>query len=212
MQAITFTRTRIAAAIGGLAVALAAGQAFGAAFALQEQIRAADSATRFAGGAAVAEDVEHDVVRTRRACRVRDRAGRGRPQPHHVRRSSSSDDGSRAGGVPAARRRRRRRRQLDVVPNLYVGVPINATGRSASALTRRSASTTEYDDGWIGRFQASSPTSRRSTSIPRCRGSSPTRFASARASTSSGRRARSRATSTIRPRSRRPRVRPRRAD
>jgi long-subunit fatty acid transport protein len=56
MDAITFTRTRTAAAVGGLAVALAAGQAFGAAFALQEN-SGSGLGNAFAGGAASAEDV-----------------------------------------------------------------------------------------------------------------------------------------------------------
>src|SRR6266700_2862421 len=53
---IPFCRTRIAAAIGSLALAVAAGQAFGAAFALQEQ-NASGLGHAYAGGAAAAEDV-----------------------------------------------------------------------------------------------------------------------------------------------------------
>src|SRR5436190_12685650 len=56
MDAMTFTRTRIATAIGGLAIALAAGHAFGAAFALQEN-SGSGLGNAFAGGAASAEDV-----------------------------------------------------------------------------------------------------------------------------------------------------------
>ena len=41
------------------------------------------------------------------------------------------------------------------VPNMYiVGADQPRSGRSASASTCRSASTTEYDDGWLGRYQA----------------------------------------------------------
>ena len=56
MHAITFKRTRVATAIGGLGVLLAAGQAFGAAFALQEN-SGSGLGNAFAGGAASAEDV-----------------------------------------------------------------------------------------------------------------------------------------------------------
>ena len=51
-----FRRTRIAAAVAGLACAFGAGEAFGAAFALAEQ-NASGLGHAYAGGAAAAEDV-----------------------------------------------------------------------------------------------------------------------------------------------------------
>ena len=52
---IPFRRTRIAAAVGGLAFALSAGQALGAAFALQETT-ASGLGNAFAAGAAATDD------------------------------------------------------------------------------------------------------------------------------------------------------------
>ena len=51
-----FRRTRVAAAVGGALLTVAAGQAFGSAFALQEQ-NASGLGHAYAGGAAAAEDV-----------------------------------------------------------------------------------------------------------------------------------------------------------
>ena len=55
MQALIHCRTRIAAAIGGVVVSLAAGHALGAGFALQEN-SGSGVGNAFAGGAASAED------------------------------------------------------------------------------------------------------------------------------------------------------------
>ena len=56
MDGSAIRRTRIASAIGGMLAALVAGQAFGAAFALQEN-SGSQIGNAFAGGAASAEDV-----------------------------------------------------------------------------------------------------------------------------------------------------------
>src|SRR5664279_4799888 len=55
MQSNQFRRTRVAAVVAGLALALGAGQSFGAAFALQEQ-SVSGLGNAYAGGAAAAED------------------------------------------------------------------------------------------------------------------------------------------------------------
>src|SRR5664279_6503859 len=55
MNSNQFPRTRVATAIAGLVLALGAGQAFGAAFALQEQ-SVSGLGNAYAGGAAAAED------------------------------------------------------------------------------------------------------------------------------------------------------------
>ena len=81
-------------------------------------------------------------------------AGGGRA-PHHHAVDQVPQRRLAAGAQPAARRRRRRRRRLHLraepVPRRCRST---RSGRSASASTRRSASTTEYDDGWLGRYQA----------------------------------------------------------
>jgi len=55
MQANRFQRTRVAAAIAGAVLALGAGHAFGAAFAVQTQ-SGSGLGNAYAGGAAAAED------------------------------------------------------------------------------------------------------------------------------------------------------------
>src|SRR3954447_13992078 len=56
MKNASLRRTRVAAAVGGSLLAIAAGQALGSGFALQEQ-NASGLGHAYAGGAAAAEDV-----------------------------------------------------------------------------------------------------------------------------------------------------------
>src|SRR6266568_6548148 len=150
---IPFCRTRMAAAIGSLALALTAGQAFGSAFALQEQ-NASGLGHAYAGGAAAAEDVStiffnpaglvrlqttQIVVAGNVICpssKFHDNgsqpAGFGQPLG-----GTGGDAGSCAG-----------------VPNLYVGVPFTDKWSFGLGVNVPFGLQTDYDSDWIGRFQA----------------------------------------------------------
>ena len=67
MRSQPFRCTRVAAAAGGAVLALGAGHAFGAAFALQEQ-NASGLGHAYAGGAAAAEDVTTHGIWTMIRC------------------------------------------------------------------------------------------------------------------------------------------------
>ena len=61
------------------------------------------------------------------------------------------------------------------MPNLYIGVPFTDKWSFGLGVNVPFGLKTEYDSDWLGRFQAiKSERARRSTSIPRCRGSRPT--------------------------------------
>ena len=76
-----FRRTRIAAAVGSLGLSLAAGQALGAGFALQEQ-NASGLGHAYAGGAAAAEDVSTIYLQPGRPRAAGNCASRRGRQPH----------------------------------------------------------------------------------------------------------------------------------
>src|SRR3989442_10095038 len=147
-----FRRTRVAAAIGA-ALALTAGAAQGAGFALQEQ-NASGLGHAYAGGAAAAEDVStiffnpaglvrlqttQVVVAGNIICpsaKFHDNgsqpAGFGQPLG-----GNGGDAGSCAG-----------------VPNLYVGVPFTDKWSFGLGVNVPFGLQTDYDSDWIGRFQA----------------------------------------------------------
>ncbi len=146
-----FVRTRIAIALAGASLALAAGQAQGAAFSLQAYCGSA-LGNAYAGGAAAAED----------ACTVwSNAAGMSHigtnqlvgavtlAQPSIKFSNSGSiaalnqplgGEGGDAGGLHA-------------LPALYLVVPIDKQWTFGLGVNVPFGLTTEYDDGWIGRFQ-----------------------------------------------------------
>ena len=151
MHAITFTRTRIATAIGGLAVALAAGQAFGAAFALQEN-SGSGLGNAFAGGAASAEDVS--TIWANPAGMSRFATPQVAGAVHFVVPSFKFKDG---GSQPAAFQplggTGGDAGDLAVVPNLYAAMPINSQWAVGIGINAPFGLRTEYDSNWLGRFQ-----------------------------------------------------------
>ena len=166
MHSNQFRRTRVAAAVAGLALALGAGQAFGAAFALQEQ-SVSGLGNAYAGGAAAAEDAStvfsNPAGMSRFAHARRSSRGLNIITPSikfnnnggslHAFNQPLGGTGGDAGST-------------NYVPNLYLVVPINK--QFAVRPGRRRAVRPRHR---MGRRLArplpgaSSPTSRRSTSI-----------------------------------------------
>ena len=127
---------------------------------VRHRLRAATSRARaalgnaFAGGAAFADDVTAMWCNPAGCRSSSDRRSRRRLQRHHAvdqvqqRRLA-------AGGQPAARRRRRRRRRLQLRAE-----PVRRRCRSTTQWTFGLGVNvpfgleTEYDDGWLGRYQA----------------------------------------------------------
>jgi long-chain fatty acid transport protein len=153
MKLDRFQRTRLAVAMAGAAMSLAAGQAFGSAFALQEQ-NASGLGHAYAGGAAAAEDVStiwfnpaglvrlattQVVVAANLICpsaKFSDNGG-SKPAALQALGGTGGDAGSCA-----------------VVPNLYLGVPFTDKWSFGLGINAPYGLKTEYDSGWLGRFQA----------------------------------------------------------
>ncbi|MEP7182385.1 MAG: outer membrane protein transport protein [Betaproteobacteria bacterium] len=165
-----FQRTRIAAAIAGLALALGAGQAFGAAFALQEN-SGSGLGNAFAGGAAGAEDAATVWANPAGMSRIGSMQGVG--AIHLITPSMKfSNDGSQPAAVcpPATPtlaalcgangiyqplgNNGGDAGGINVVPNMYFVVPINKQWAFGLGVNAPFGLVTEYDDGWIGRYQA----------------------------------------------------------
>lgn len=147
-----FVRTRIATAVAGIALAVGAGHAFGAAFGLQTQ-NASGLGHAYAGGAAAAEDVStifynpaglvtltktEVVVSANVLCpssKFRDGGSvNAALQP-------LGGTGGEAGGCA-------------VVPNMYVGIPFTDKWSFGLGINAPFGLETEYDSDWLGRFQA----------------------------------------------------------
>ncbi len=151
MHSNQFHRTRVAAAIAGVVLALGAGQAFGAAFALRRRAAAA-SAMRMPAAP--------------RSPKTRARCGAIRPACRGSRRSRSSvagnivtpsikfrNDGSLPRIQSAAGRQRRRSRRLRAIPAMYVVVPINQQFAFGLGVNAPFGLETDWDNGWLGRYQ-----------------------------------------------------------
>ncbi len=148
----SFRRTRIAAAIGSLGLSLAAGQALGSAFALQEQ-NASGLGHAYAGGAAAAEDVStifynpaglvrlattQIVVAGNLICpSAKFSNSNSQPAAFQTLGGTGGDAGSCA-----------------LVPNMYIGVPFTDKWSFGLGINAPFGLKTEYDSNWLGRFQA----------------------------------------------------------
>src|SRR3954462_6503326 len=161
-----FGRTRIATAIGGVVVLLVVSEAFDAAFALQEN-SGSGLGNAFAGGAASAEDAS--TVWSNPAGMSRIASNQVATAVHLIKPSAKfSNDGSQPATVCP--------RELAVcgasgiyqplggdggdagswavVPNLYLVVPITRQFSFGLGVNSPFGLVTEYDDTWIGRYQA----------------------------------------------------------
>lgn len=147
-----FRRTRIATALAGFALVLGAGQAAGAGFALQEN-SGSGLGNGFAGGAAAAEDAStlwanpagmsriptmqaaaalHLVTPSMKFNNVASVAAAQQPL---------GGDGGDAGSV-------------NFVPNVYFVMPLSKEWAVGLGVNAPFGLVTEYDNTWIGRFQA----------------------------------------------------------
>ena len=149
-----FSRSRIAAAVAGLTLALGAGQASSAGFMLQENSGSGLGNT-YAGGAAASEDA--DTIWTNPAGMSRLKTNQLAVALNLIMPSMqfSNDGGSKNAaplqplggdggnaGVTA------------LVPNMYLVVPINPQWAFGLGINAPFGLTTEYDSNWIGRYQA----------------------------------------------------------
>jgi long-chain fatty acid transport protein len=147
-----FRRARIAAAVGGGLLAVAAGQAFGSAFALQEQ-NASGLGHAYAGGAAAAEDVS--TIWFNPAGLVRLSTAQIVVAGNLICPSAKfSDNGSQPAMFQPLGGTGGDAGSCAVVPNLYLGVPFTDKWSFGLAINSPFGLKTEYDSNWLGRFQA----------------------------------------------------------
>jgi long-chain fatty acid transport protein len=152
MIANRFRRTRVAAAVGGTLLTIAAGQALGSAFALQEQ-SGSGLGNAFAGGAASAEDASTIYFNP---------AGMSRLTNTQIVAAGSvicpsakfSDSGSQAAALQPLGGTGGDAGSCAGVPALYLSVPINAQWVFGLGVNAPFGLKTEYDSNWLGRFQA----------------------------------------------------------
>lgn len=150
MTSPTFRHRRIAAAVATFC-ALGAGQAYGAAFALQEN-SGSGLGNAFAGGAAVADDVSSMWANPATLSKRMSMEAAG---ALHVITPSIKfrDEGSGAafgqplggtGGDAGG---------TSFVPNLYFSMPINRQWVAGIGINAPWGLVTEYDGDWLGRYQ-----------------------------------------------------------
>lgn len=152
-MSMPFCRTRLATALAGAAVVLAAPVAQGAAFALQEN-NASGLGNAYAGGAAAAEDAS--TVWWNPAGMSRIKAREAVQAIHFIIPSNKfSDNGSQpASNQPLGGGTGGDAGGVNAIPNLYVVIPYTQQLAFGLGVNVPFGLTTEYDDGWIGRYQA----------------------------------------------------------
>jgi len=147
-----FRRTRIATVLSGIALALGAGHAWGAAFALAEQ-NVMGLGNAFAGSAATAED--SNTVWYNPAGIARLYFPQVEAAVHLITPSAKfRDQGSKAAALQPLGGTGGDAGGTAVVPNLYASMPINDEWHIGIGINAPFGLKTEYDDGWLGRFQA----------------------------------------------------------
>ena len=152
MKSEAVRRTRVAAAISGIAISLSTFPASGAGFALQENSGSAIG-NAFAGGAASAEDAS--TLWSNPAGLARLVAPEAAMAVHFITPSFKfHDEGSRPAAFQPLGGTGGDAGSLNVVPNLYLAVPINRQWSVGLGVNAPFGLVTEYDDNWLGRFQA----------------------------------------------------------
>ena len=151
MQANRFQRTRVAAAIAGAVLALGAGHAFGAAFAVQTQ-SGSGLGNAYAGGAAAAEDastVWSNPAGMARFSTIQIAVAANLIAPSFKFNNDGSlpaanqplgGNGGNAGNVVG-------------IPAMYVVVPITQQFAFGLGIGVPFGLETEWDNGWLGRYQ-----------------------------------------------------------
>jgi long-chain fatty acid transport protein len=144
-------RSNLAAAVGAALVALCAGPALGAGLALQET-SGSQLGKAFAGGAAGAEDVTSMWSNAATLSKRTTMEGAGAlhiitPSIKFHDSGSLAAFGQPLGGTGGDAG------SVNVVPNLYVAVPIRPQWSVGIGINAPFGLVTEYDDSWLGRFQ-----------------------------------------------------------
>jgi len=136
----------------GVVLGLFAGHAFGAAFALQENSGSA-MGNAFAGGAAAAEDAS--TLWSNPAGMTRLTSPQLAAAVHFVTPSFNfHDEGSQPAAFQPLGGTGGDAGSLNVIPNLYVVVPLNPQWSFGVGVNAPFGLVTEYDNNWLGRFQA----------------------------------------------------------
>lgn len=151
MESSQFKRTKVAAAVGAMLFALAAGHAHGAAFALQEE-SASGLGNAFAGGAAAAEDASSMSVNPATLSKYNS------PQVvvgvHLIAPSFKfKDGGSAAAAFQPLGSEGGDAGSSVPVPNLYLAVPVTKALTFGLGINVPFGLVTEYNDDFVGRFQ-----------------------------------------------------------
>ena len=148
-----FRHTFVAAACGGLALALAAGQAFAAGFILQEN-SGSGLGNAYAGGAAASEDA--DTVWTNPAGMARLKTNQVALAVNIITPSFKFSDNG--GSLPAFQQplggNGGDAGRTVVVPDFYLVTPINKQWAFGLGVNVPFGLETKYDGGWLGRYQA----------------------------------------------------------
>ncbi|MCC7327959.1 MAG: outer membrane protein transport protein [Burkholderiales bacterium] len=152
MQTGSFRKHAVARAVGALVLALGATQALGTGFQLNEQ-SGSGLGNAFAAGAAATDDVSamwSNPAALAQFPKTQGAAVLNIITPSIKFRNEASlpatnqplgGDGGDAGG-------------FNFVPNMYVSVPINQQWTFGLGINVPFGLTTEYDDGWLGRYQS----------------------------------------------------------
>ena len=147
-----YRRTTIAVAIAGLASALGTGHAFGAAFALAEQ-NVMGLGNAFAGSGATAEDANTVWYNPAGLARLNFTQFETavhliKPSAKFQNANSQAATGQPLGGTGGDAG------DLAAVPNLYASMAINPEWHVGIGINAPFGLKTEYDNGWLGRYQA----------------------------------------------------------
>jgi long-chain fatty acid transport protein len=152
MKSRALRRTRVAVAVGAALLSLSAGQALGAAFALQEQ-NASGLGHAYAGGAAAAEDVS--TIFYNPAGLVRLSTTQGVIAGNVICVSAKfHDNGSQPAALQPLGGTGGDAGSCAIVPNLYLGIPFTDKWSFGIGVNVPFGLKTEYDSDWLGRFQA----------------------------------------------------------
>jgi long-chain fatty acid transport protein len=150
MSTPTFRPRRVAVAVAAT-FALAAGQAYGAAFALQEN-SGSGLGNAFAAGAAGSEDVSSMWANPASLSKRMTMEGAG--AIHFVTPSIKfRDEGSAAAFNQPLGGTGGNAGSTNIVPNLYIAVPINKQWVFGLGVNAPFGLVTEWDSDWLGRYQ-----------------------------------------------------------
>jgi long-chain fatty acid transport protein len=152
MNRSIFRRSRVAAALSATLLGTVAGHALGSAFALQEQ-NASGLGHAYAGGAAAAEDVS--TIFYNPAGLVRLQSPQAVVAGNIICLSAKfKDNGSQPAAFQPLGGTGGDAGDCSVVPNLYVGIPFTDKWSFGLGINVPFGLKTEYDNNWLGRFQA----------------------------------------------------------